>query len=62
MLYEILVRTYLWIYWFCEYHILLECEIGDPHDADPFFELRISLETLLGIDPWYYDYCIYENF
>lgn len=62
MLYSILVWTYLWLYWFCEYHILEAGELGAPSDADPFFELRISLETLLGIKTCNYDYYEYANF
>lgn len=62
MIYALLVRTYLWIYWFCEYQCLAECELGNPFDADPFFELIKRLETLLGINGMDYCYGQYECF
>lgn len=61
MIYAILVRTYLWLYWFCEYQCLSECELGNPFDADPFYDLLKRFENLLGIDGMDYCYDLYER-
>ena len=61
MLYELLTRTYLWLYWFVEYHSLEEDEYGCGDIVDGQ-ELRFWLEDVLSINSFDLDYCRYTKF
>lgn len=60
MLYEVLTRTWLWLYWFVKYHSFVEYEYGHLQKVD-CEELCSWLEDILKIDSDDYDYWRYEN-
>lgn len=61
MLYELLTRTYLWLYWFVEYNSFVEYECGLLQKVDGE-DLCKWLGDVLDIDPSDYYYCKYDEF
>lgn len=61
MLYAILTRTWLWLYWFVEYHSLHEWEYGSPLKEVDCEMLIDHLASILKIESLEYDYWKYEN-
>lgn len=61
MLYAVLTRTYLWLYWFVEYHSFVENECGCNQEVD-CEKLLYWLGDFLNSNSWDYDYCEYDEF
>lgn len=60
MLYAILTRTWLWLYWFVEYHSFEEDECGCGNKVD-CEDLLDWLDDFLKINAYNYGYWKYEN-
>lgn len=61
MLYSLLTRTYLWLYWFVEYESFVEWECGSLKKVDGE-DLLNWLSDVLGIHDFDYGYHRYEEF
>lgn len=61
MLYELLTRTWLWLYWFVEYRSFHEYECGLLQEVD-CEDLLKWMSDFLNIDSWDYDYSEYDEF
>ena len=62
MLYEVLTRTYLWLYWFVNYNSFLEYECGTLQKVDGEDLLNWLGDVVLDIHDFDYSYSRYEEF
>lgn len=61
MLYEVLTRTYLWLYWFVEYHKFEEYTCGNLRKVDGEDSLDWLRGVVFGDSDYTYDYWLYDD-